>query len=86
MVGDTFKCSVVGVCSCVRLCPPTVEEGAPLPGDPSPDQILEFKLKVKCKRNPKAPKGSEDPNELYLHSKGMTSISFDYFYKSISVP
>lgn len=48
----------------------TVEEGAPLSGDPSPDQILEFKLKVKCKHNPKAPKDSEDPNKLYINSKG----------------
>ncbi len=50
------------------LC--AVEEGAPLPGVPSPDQIVEFHLKVKCKRNPKAPKDSEDPNELYINSKG----------------
>ncbi|XP_064402889.1 DNA-directed RNA polymerases I and III subunit RPAC1-like [Halichondria panicea] len=53
--------------------PPPLEEGAPLPGVPSPDQIVEFNLKVKCKRNPKAPKDSEDPNELYINSKVLSA-------------
>ena len=37
----------------------------------SPEHMLEFTLKVKCTRNPKAPKSSQDPDELYLHSKGV---------------
>ena len=32
--------------------------------------MLEFELKVKCTRNPKAPKDTNDPDELYLNSKG----------------
>ena len=46
-----------------------VEDVTPFP-EPTADTMLDFRLKVKCKRNPKAPKGSEDPNVLYLHSKG----------------
>ena len=38
--------------------------------EPSPHHMLEFHLSVTCTFNPKAPKGSEDPDELYLHSKG----------------
>ena len=48
-----------------------VEEDAQFP-DPSPEHMLDFRLKVKCTRNPKAPKNSQDPNELYLHCKGNT--------------
>ena len=37
--------------------------------------MLEFELKVKCTKNPKAPKNTTDPDELYLNSKGkMISI------------
>lgn len=50
---------------------PTQEEGSPFP-DSSPQHMLEFKLKVKCTHNPKAPKDSEDPNELY-HSHKVTT-------------
>ena len=46
-----------------------VEEGSSFP-DPTPDHMLEFKLKVKCTRNPKAPKTSQDPNELFLNTRG----------------
>ena len=38
--------------------------------EPAADTMLEFKLKVKCKHNFRAPKGSEDPKELYQHSNG----------------
>lgn len=51
----------------------TVNEGDSFPS-PSPEyskHLLEFHLKVKCTRNPKAPKGSQDSNELYLHSRGI---------------
>lgn len=48
-----------------------MEEGSPFP-DPTPDHMLEFKLKVKCTRNPKASKTSQDPNELFLHTRGQT--------------
>eukprot|EP00112_Aurelia_sp_Birch-Aquarium-sp1_P025178 Seg824.14 transcript_id=Seg824.14/GoldUCD/mRNA.D3Y31 product="DNA-directed RNA polymerases I and III subunit RPAC1" protein_id=Seg824.14/GoldUCD/D3Y31 len=34
--------------------------------------VLEFELKVKCTRNPKAPKDTNDPDELYLNSKVTT--------------
>ncbi|XP_065833736.1 DNA-directed RNA polymerases I and III subunit RPAC1-like isoform X2 [Oscarella lobularis] len=34
---------------------------------------IEFHLKVKCLRNPRAPKGSTHPNDLYLHSNVMSS-------------
>ena len=33
---------------------------------------LEFELKVKCKRNPDAPKESEDPDDLYIDHKVFT--------------
>ena len=46
-----------------------VEDGASFP-EPAADTMLDFRLKMKCKHNSKAPKGCEDPNELYLHSKG----------------
>lgn len=66
MNGGTVKPSRGKLLCCVTLA----EEGAtPFP-EPIADTMLEFRLKVKCKRNPKAPKGSEDPNELYLHSNG----------------
>ena len=32
--------------------------------------VIEFELKVKCTKNPKAPKDTTDPDELYLNSKG----------------
>ena len=35
--------------------------------------MLEFELKVKCTKNPKAPKDTTDPDELYLNSKGNCS-------------
>ena len=38
--------------------------------EPTADTMLEFRLKVKCKHNFRAPKGSEDPKELYHHSNG----------------
>ena len=38
--------------------------------NPSPEHVVEFQLKVKCSHNPKAPKNSQDPDELYIHSKG----------------
>lgn len=38
--------------------------------EPSPEHMLEFSLKVRCSRNPHAPKGTHDPRELYLHSNG----------------
>lgn len=52
------------------------EEGASFP-DPTPQHMLEFKLKVKCTNNPKAPKDSEDPNELYRdhNGKGIKAIN-----------
>ena len=46
-----------------------VQEGSSFP-DPTPDHMLEFKLKVKCTRNPKASKTSQDPNELFLNTRG----------------
>lgn len=52
------------------------DEGAPFP-DPTPQHMLEFKLKVKCTSNPKAPKDSEDPNILYKdHSSEQTTVNF----------
>ena len=45
------------------------EEGDPFP-EPSEQHMLEFSLKVKCSRNPKAPKGSDNPSDLYLRSQG----------------
>lgn len=41
--------------------------------EPAAETMLEFKLKVKCKHNFRAPKGSEDPKELYHHSNGKGS-------------
>jgi len=54
-----------------KMLPPQ-EEDRPFP-DPTPDTMLGFKLKVKCTRNPKASKNSQDPHELYLHTKGTVS-------------
>ena len=31
---------------------------------------IEFQLKVKCSKNPNAPKDSSDPDELYRDTKG----------------
>ena len=42
--------------------------------------VIEFELKVKCTKNPKAPKDATDTDELYLNSKG----SLVHFYFSIS--
>ncbi|XP_032818725.2 DNA-directed RNA polymerases I and III subunit RPAC1 isoform X1 [Petromyzon marinus] len=41
------------------------------PGDEEGTDIdtVQFQLKVKCSRNPKAPKDSSDPNELYINHK-----------------
>ena len=66
MNGGTVKSSRGELFCCVT---PAEEGATPFP-EPTADTMLEFRLKVKCKRNPKAPKGSEDPNELYLHSNG----------------
>ena len=45
--------------------------------------MLEFELKVKCTCNPKAPKDTNDPDELYLNSKGKSkySIKFSLYLK-----
>ncbi len=51
---------------CVFVC---TGEGEEFP-EPSDEHMLEFALKVKCQRNPKAPKNAEDPRELYLYSQG----------------
>ncbi len=45
------------------------EEKDPFP-ELSAEHMLEFSLKVRCRHNPKAPKDSENPNELYLRSQG----------------
>ena len=42
--------------------------------EPAADTMLEFKLKVKCKHNFRAPKGSEDPKELYQHANGRGAV------------
>ncbi|XP_065057341.1 DNA-directed RNA polymerases I and III subunit RPAC1-like [Rhopilema esculentum] len=34
--------------------------------------VIEFELKVKCTKNPKAPRDTNDPDELYLNSKVTT--------------
>ena len=34
------------------------------------EDTLEFELKVRCRRNPQAPKDASDPDELYLDHKG----------------
>ena len=34
------------------------------------EDTLEFELKVRCRRNPHAPKDASDPDELYLDHKG----------------
>ena len=38
------------------------------------ETVIEFELKVKCTRNPKAPKDSVDPDAMYLNSKGTLCI------------
>ncbi len=72
------------VCLFLHLYFGCAGEGEALP-EPSAEHMLEFALKVKCQRKPKAPKNSEDPRELYLHSQGehwrgnpvvMMSLSF----------
>ena len=40
--------------------------------------VIEFELKVKCTKNPKAPKDATDTDELYLNSKGSSLVHF-YF-------
>ena len=37
----------------------------------SPEDTLEFQLKIKCTKNPSAPKDATDPDELYKNTKGM---------------
>lgn len=34
---------------------------------------LQFQLKIKCSKNPRAAKESSDPNELYINHKGKTN-------------
>ena len=34
------------------------------------EDTLEFELKVRCRRNPQAPKDASDPDELYLDHNG----------------
>ena len=34
------------------------------------EDTLEFELKVRCRKNPHAPKDASDPDELYLDHKG----------------
>ena len=65
-------CVHSGVCMCVHnsLCM-CAGEGKDDPySEPNEKHMLEFSLKVKCRHNPKAPKDSEDPNKLYVHSQG----------------
>ena len=59
-----------------------VEDGASFP-EPAADTMLDFRLKVRCKHNSKAPKGSEDPNELYLHSKGRQLLRYSVLALSV---
>lgn len=42
------------------------------PGDEEGTEIdtIQLQLKVKCTRNPRAPKDSSDPRELYLNHMG----------------
>ncbi|CAA7263088.1 unnamed protein product [Cyclocybe aegerita] len=44
------------------------------PDDPPTDRnTLVFEVDVTCQRNPKAPKGSTDPNELYINPEVLSS-------------
>ena len=40
---------------------------------PEPDEskVIVMKLKVRCKRNPKAPKGATTPSDLYTDAHGV---------------
>ena len=38
------------------------------------DDTLVFKLKVMCKKNPKAVEGNDDPKNLYINSNGREMI------------
>ncbi|XP_072031344.1 DNA-directed RNA polymerases I and III subunit RPAC1-like [Amphiura filiformis] len=38
----------------------------------SPEDTVEFQLKIKCTKNPNAPKDATDPDELYRHTKVTT--------------
>ena len=44
------------------------EEGLEKEG--TAEDTLEFELKVRCRRNPHAPKDASDPDELYLDHNG----------------
>ena len=48
----------------------TVGEEDEWPTDPEDDKVVVMKLKVRCKRNPKAPEGATTPLDLYtdVHS------------------
>ena len=39
----------------------------------TPEDTLEFELKVKCRKNPNAAKDATDPHELYLDHNGQSS-------------
>ena len=36
--------------------------------DPDEDRVIVMKLKVHCKRNPKAPEGATTPLDLYINA------------------
>ena len=40
------------------------------PPEVKEDEVLEFRLRVKCSKNPSAPKESTDQDALYINSKG----------------
>ena len=46
----------------------------------TPEDTLEFQLKIKCTKNPNAPKDATDPDELYKNTKGEVVICEDIKY------
>ena len=59
-----------------KLCVLSVEEEVTFPlSSEFSRRMLEFHLKVKCTRNPRAPKGCHNDDDLYVHSRGMFNMS-----------
>ena len=45
------------------------------------DNVVEFELKVKCTRNPRASKESTDPDDLYVNHKGGMFLNLMFVFK-----
>ncbi len=74
-----FTFRVSGKIAVTISSPGDEKSDAPIEEKGTPDDTLEFELKIKCRKNPNAPKDASDPDDLYIDHKGKSGL---FFFKS----